>query len=68
MGVDGGEASAGMHVGEVVECVGIAGDGGCEHGHAEGGCLGRRDAIFVGNELQRGDRAAGLERAADFLE
>lgn len=68
MGAYGSEASAGMHIGEFVEGVGIAGDGGGEHGHAEGGCLGRRDAIFVGNELESCNRAAGLKRAANFLE
>ena len=62
------ETCAGVHFGEFAEGVGIAGDGGGQHGHAESGGLWRRDTVFVGNEFEGGDATARLERAANFFE
>ena len=62
------EAGVGVHVGQIAERVGVAGNGCGQHGHGEGGRLGRRDAIFVGDEFQGGDSAAGFQRMVNFFE
>lgn len=56
---DVAEARLVVHGREMAQWIRIAGRGGGEHGHGEGGGHGRRDAILVGHKLQRGGAAAG---------
>src|ERR1700730_17839423 len=50
------------------ESVGVAGSGRCQHIDSPGGRLLRADAVFVGNELQRGYAAILRKRCMHFVQ
>ena len=65
---NGGESGIGVHGVKLGVGVGVAGGSGGEHSQGESGGHGRRDAIFVGYELEGSSTAAGFEGVVDLLE